>query len=1308
MNYFGGNIYVDGNLLRYNSIVRIDNSVFIDNYAHTFGGALYIANGFKYLTANLSNLLFYRNWGNYNGGGVQVQFSSKAASASFSYLNFIENWADFGPAINFESQISSYYIFNSQFLNNTASFQPRDITKLTFAFPVNGASGGAISSIVKAGFTNLFIYSENNVFIDNNAYAKGGVWVTIGGIYEVRNSLFLRNSAAKSGCFHMHLDSYLYLYNSTIIESSSLVTYSCIMLSDSAYALIENTVFKDCYSNGAGLISVLSNSNLSLIACSFNNISSSYASVLNVKSNGYNLVHLQNNYFNGVLNSFSTEIFYITSSKNIIFSNNLIENFKSRLFTIINSNINFTGGEIIREINCQNTSQDGCIINSLTYSTIFIYEGNFYNIWSASNGIFSMKNSKFLINSSNIMNIYNFNGVAGIIYMHISQIESINNIFSNSFSSFIYMIQSQAIIHNNSFSNLYFDRKAVFSMQINAKNIFSFIFTENPQNFSINSSYFLSNSQANNGSAINFLCTDSISINKIYFSLFYNNSAFYYGGSIMNENCYLELVSNEFRNNTANIGGGIYHSGKSIVNLSQNLFYNNQAMEGGAIKYTILKPLIDSSNIFHENHAFYGPSIASYPIRINLLEYLNTISMKEFNLSGRPTALESIFENLSFLLIDELNQTVCNLNDSFFKIELFQSSDYQSNNTLTIGGDNIIPINSGKIFLNNTFFSSNLTDDLMYFVLKCSVIQKTNENIIFSLNEHFTTDGVYYIKIPLLVKNCVLGEIFDQHLLTCLACVKGKYSLDPNDKSCNLCPNEAEFCISHFISLKNGFWRRNNETSNIYSCLPYGDSCLGGLNSACAMGYRGPLCQSCDVSDIIYSKYLGIMCLECSNNKAMIIMKLLLGTVFLIIFYIFVISSNIRLIDNLKIDEKSHRIKEECLEKFYPPIYNKILINYLQTISLIKNLDLNWPSVISDFFQAHYVLGNVPAYVYSFECLTSKNALIPAIYLQVIFVTITPIVGYLVLKLFWFIVSKRKKTSISNHYLTSSLVLFNLLLPTIVNVASKIITCVSVDGTYYISSDLFYQCYDAQNIFYAGLLAIPSVFFWILIYPLYNLTKLTTYKSILNTEEMRKKYGFLYNSYKTKYFYWEFVEIYKKFFMIIIISYSQVSDEGKALFILFFIYLCTYFLAKNFPYVTRDINKLAFIGELVSLSTLFVALFAFSISTDVIQMFAISIILLGNAFFLTLFILRMGVLYKKKLSHLMKYFPGFNEKLQRFINKFPSFARNPMRNDTYDGIQSLMHSPNGFIENLKPTKKYNSNISKSKFHNIETKVIVIK
>ena len=101
------------------------------------------------------------------------------------------------------------------------------------------------------------------------------------------------------------------------------------------------------------------------------------------------------------------------------------------------------------------------------------------------------------------------------------------------------------------------------------------------------------------------------------------------------------------------------------------------------------------------------------------------------------------------------------------------------------------------------------------------------------------------------------GEYYEDRI--CNPCGEGTFSFtDPaglalseitKTEVCQACPPEAVSCYEDTITLKPGYWRSGNDSTNILECPWDAESCLGGQSSgdaSCGSGYHGPLCAICD------------------------------------------------------------------------------------------------------------------------------------------------------------------------------------------------------------------------------------------------------------------------------------------------------------------------------------------------------------------------------------------------------------------------------------------------------------------------------
>jgi hypothetical protein len=108
----------------------------------------------------------------------------------------------------------------------------------------------------------------------------------------------------------------------------------------------------------------------------------------------------------------------------------------------------------------------------------------------------------------------------------------------------------------------------------------------------------------------------------------------------------------------------------------------------------------------------------------------------------------------------------------------------------------------------------------------------------------------YYLRNSTLVsfRHCQLGEYYKNG--ACVLCAFGTFSIRLGAINCKSCKQMegVENCFADQLVVQKGFWRRNEHSESVLSCL-LTSSCLGGNgtgNHLCDVGYKGPLCAVCD------------------------------------------------------------------------------------------------------------------------------------------------------------------------------------------------------------------------------------------------------------------------------------------------------------------------------------------------------------------------------------------------------------------------------------------------------------------------------
>lgn len=114
--------------------------------------------------------------------------------------------------------------------------------------------------------------------------------------------------------------------------------------------------------------------------------------------------------------------------------------------------------------------------------------------------------------------------------------------------------------------------------------------------------------------------------------------------------------------------------------------------------------------------------------------------------------------------------------------------------------------------------------------------------------------------------------------------------------------------------------------------------------------------------------------------------------------------------------------------------------------------------------------------------------------------------------------------------------------PTIVEYSVSNFNCFAVNEEKRVKNDLKIKCWEGSHYFFSLAIALPSLICWGIGIPFFALILLFRNKETLNTIETKEKLGFLYNGYKTDYYFWEILIMYRKIIIIFVAIF--LSGEG--------------------------------------------------------------------------------------------------------------------------------------------------------------------
>ncbi|EAR83234.2 transmembrane protein, putative (macronuclear) [Tetrahymena thermophila SB210] len=422
----------------------------------------------------------------------------------------------------------------------------------------------------------------------------------------------------------------------------------------------------------------------------------------------------------------------------------------------------------------------------------------------------------------------------------------------------------------------------------------------------LNSIFYLNQCLALNGGAIfvqNTIQTGILKLNQI--QLISNKAIYSSGGAIYLQNSNLIMQNSVVSSNLAQIGGGIYYTQivpQFIIDLQSSINNNNTFKDnvgrifGQNFGSTLRKVYIDLDNI--EASIKILKTIQDDSILIKQFKSGNQISFKKVQLLDEE---ENPLKLLDFNST-EFSQLSNDVQSLIQQISVSVTWEQENQQIQCVGQLQTKSFTDGGFSLDVQIFYkpiSNMTLNIVSNVFP--QIKDSNGHII-------VIGGQAELKAKVFMEQCSVGEILVKYgnSIACESCPDGKYSLNQNDNQCKLCPDSALRCIGSNIYLQNGYWRENDETDNIQYCSYNPLSCKPELSTSkfnCDVGYKGPLCESCDTyGEIWESNYSEILtpghCYQCQENLVQIIIYNLI-TFFIIFCYILTILR--RIINQLEV-----------------------------------------------------------------------------------------------------------------------------------------------------------------------------------------------------------------------------------------------------------------------------------------------------------------------------------------------------------------------------------------------------------------------
>ncbi|KAL4445549.1 hypothetical protein ABPG74_004623 [Tetrahymena malaccensis] len=735
------------------------------------------------------------------------------------------------------------------------------------------------------------------------------------------------------------------------------------------------------------------------------------------------------------------------------------------------------------------------------------------------------------------------------------------------------------------------------------------------ENFIVSKCNFIQN-KATNGGSLNIQNTQNFIIED---SIFQNNIAFVNGGALYIYNdeqfkFYQQTFQNEikrslFQGNSAKVGGGAIYSKRTNYTLYDSIIKENFSSIGGAIRCLDRTPPYPDAFI---------SSIQSDLRKLTSDQYNNTVQNNKATIFGQnfgsfPLAIKSDNQIVGSDLIYEnfrsgdviANLSLQLLDEEFNPVKLQQKGYGVTSNSDQI----IIQLQNGnaKAFSDEIFLKDQITakydyDKFVFTNLQIIGVPGKEQQLFIqipSLKVFNNSQDVFLQSPPLKVKiqfrKCITGEIFENicpncQQFSCKVCEEGTYSLlDPNIQqvsTCKLCPFEqASFCKLNQIVLKPGYWRKSQQTDEIFYCENSPENCYGlEENNYCVEGFTGPQCETCDIEKKMWNQRYGQVsnkvnqCYKCSEIKQGLTSIVLpfIGVVAYIIYSISKISSMAQQYLYATYLRKCHILavgSSGQADKF--SLYSKIFMNFFQISMSVIQMKISIPNQIFTLFN---IIGDpISTSQFSLDCyLDSLPFSIPVAYYRILWSQILPISLFILLMIGYFILVLVRCFKFEKKFIYSMLLMLLIFMQTgIAQILFKSISCRQFGNSgSYMLSQLTEECWTSTHILFTLSLTIPAIIIWILIVPLiffYRIYVASKNKK-LDRFQTIQRYGYLYQEYRQNKFYWEFIKMYERVFITLSLVYFNNFPIEQGFCISFIILLYIYLSYTHKPYLNQQIN----------------------------------------------------------------------------------------------------------------------------------------
>ena len=206
-----------------------------------------------------------------------------------------------------------------------------------------------------------------------------------------------------------------------------------------------------------------------------------------------------------------------------------------------------------------------------------------------------------------------------------------------------------------------------------------------------------------------------------------------------------------------------------------------------------------------------------------------------------------------------------------------------------------------------------------------------------------------------------------------------------------------------------------------------------------------------------------------------------------------------------------------------------------------------------------------------------------------------PLLLIIVTGVIWGGVAIHKNDSgyLTTHGIATLIILLFLIHPTLIKVMFSVFSCREIEhGEAYLIENLEIHCWQLEHATYAICVGLSSIITWGIGCPAACLIALVKYRKQLKEIPIRVRFGFLFNGYSDSQYYWEFVILYRKIFIICCsVFLKAISIPVQALCVLILLIISLHIQNQIQPFMSSDLNQMEFRSILVATVTIYSGLY---------------------------------------------------------------------------------------------------------------------